>query len=549
MENKTNLSSNSKSPTKNTLVDGLSVRSILIGLLGGAFISASSIYVALKMGALPWPIVFASILSFTLLKLMGNTNLSEVNVAHTTMSAGAMVAGGIAFTIPGIWILNPETSISWIQVVVATLIGVAIGLVCSYLLRPRFIDEQVLPYPMGQASAQTLIASDAGGKDLSVLGGSLGFAAIYTFLRDKLALIPPVFFGNASILGVPLAVYASPMMMSVGYLLGGLAALGLIVGALVGFLGIASLAVSSGVFTADHATFVRSSLGIGLMLGSGLGVIITSAIRLVKSSSQSSKNSKGIALDKKGAAIILIIALIAVASATACLHINLLASIVLIALCAVAVIMALQSVGETSIDPMEVFAVIMVMILRVIWDIQVPEAFFLTCVVAVAAGLAGDTMSDFKAGRIIGTTPKSQFIGEIFGALFGAAIAIGVLYLLVKGYGTNIFGADKEFVAVQASVVASMIGGSLHLKAMILGLVIGVALHLLKVPAITLGLGVYLPLHLTLAALVGALIKVVLNKFAPKFEERYGVIVASGLLGGEAIVGVIIALVMMLGAI
>ena len=535
--------------TNKELTNGLSARSILIGLLGGVLISASSIFVALKMGALPWPIVFASVLSFALLKLMGNTNLSEVNVAHTTMSAGAMVAGGVAFTIPGIWILNPQTSVSWIQILLATFLGVAIGLICSYVLRKRFIEENNLPYPMGQAAAQTLLASESGGKDLGVLGGSLGFAAIFTFVRDKLALIPQVLLGNAQVFGVPLAIYASPMMMSVGYLLGGLAAIGLVVGALVGFLGINSIAVSGGIFTPEHANFVRSSLGIGLMLGSGLGVIVASAVKLVKSLGTRTKSKNQQKLASKSNMLLLIFALVCIAIVTIALQINLLASTLLIILTAVAVIMALQSVGETAIDPMEVFAVIMIMILRVLWNIQAPEAFFLTCIIAVAAGLAGDTMSDFKAGHIIGTTPKSQFIGEVFGSVLGALIAVLVLYFLVKGYGTASFGQDKEFIAVQASVVASMIGGNLHVLALLIGLAIGLALHLFKVPAITVGLGVYLPLHLSLAALIGALVKLVASKLAPQAEERYGVIIASGLLGGEAIVGVLIAFSLMIGAI
>ena len=73
----------------------LTLRGVVIGVLGCVIITASSAYTALKMGALPWPIVFAAVISLFFLKLMGNASLNEANVTHTIMSAGAMVAGGL----------------------------------------------------------------------------------------------------------------------------------------------------------------------------------------------------------------------------------------------------------------------------------------------------------------------------------------------------------------------------------------------------------------------------------------------------------------------
>ena len=87
----------------------LTLRGVVIGVLGCVIITASSAYTALKMGALPWPIVFAAVISLFFLKLMGNASLNEANVTHTIMSAGAMVAGGLAFTIPGAWMLGYAT--------------------------------------------------------------------------------------------------------------------------------------------------------------------------------------------------------------------------------------------------------------------------------------------------------------------------------------------------------------------------------------------------------------------------------------------------------
>ena len=90
----------------------LTIRGMVIGVIGSVVITCSSMYIALKLSSLPWPIMFVALFSMLALKALGSTNLNEINVTHTAMSAGAMVAGGLAFTIPGIWILNPEAEVS-----------------------------------------------------------------------------------------------------------------------------------------------------------------------------------------------------------------------------------------------------------------------------------------------------------------------------------------------------------------------------------------------------------------------------------------------------
>ena len=85
----------------------LTARGMIIGGAGAVIITMSSMFIALKLSSLPWPIMFVALVSMFALKACGNTNLNEINVTHTAMSAGAMVAGGLAFTVPGIWMLDP----------------------------------------------------------------------------------------------------------------------------------------------------------------------------------------------------------------------------------------------------------------------------------------------------------------------------------------------------------------------------------------------------------------------------------------------------------
>ena len=90
----------------------LTVRGMVIGVIGAVVLTMSSMYVALKLGALPWPIIFVALVSMFFLKLLGKSNINEINVTHTAMSAGAMTAGGLAFTLPGIFMLNPDADIN-----------------------------------------------------------------------------------------------------------------------------------------------------------------------------------------------------------------------------------------------------------------------------------------------------------------------------------------------------------------------------------------------------------------------------------------------------
>ena len=96
----------------------LTPRGLLTGILGLIIITTSSMYVALRMGALPWPTIFVTVLSMSVLGRAKGSTLQEINVTHTMMSAGAMVAGGIAFTIPGLWIIKPDADVPVFSIIV-----------------------------------------------------------------------------------------------------------------------------------------------------------------------------------------------------------------------------------------------------------------------------------------------------------------------------------------------------------------------------------------------------------------------------------------------
>lgn len=551
----------------------LTLRGILIGCVGCAIITAASVYTALKMGALPWPIVFAAIISLFFLKALGHgkASLNEANVTHTVMSAGAMVAGGLAFTIPGAWMLGHADEAGWLEMLLVALSGVVLGLVCTALLRRHFIEDAELEYPIGEAAAQTLIAGDAGGSTGAKLFGAMGLAGVYTALRDGAGVVPAMFFGNVAIPGVSFGIYNSPMLLAVGFLVGTGAVAVWFAGALLANFGIVSGGSAAGLWDVASAQGIASNLGMGVMMGAGVGVIckniLPKAARTLRGArtarrggaSANADADAGVPRRRLRVSAGLAACAVATVALVACFGLNLgpAPSVIVVLLAFVATAMSAQSVGQTGIDPMEIFGLIVLLAVAAVSDVPQVQLFFVAGIVAVACGLAGDVMNDFHAGHVLGTSPKAQWIGQAIGAVVGALVSVAVMAVLVGAYGPEAFGPQASFVSAQASVVATMVSGIPSVPAFALGLAAGFALYLAGFPAMMLGLGIYLPFYMSLTAFLGALAKVAYDavckrrraKLAPeeraareKAQAETSLVVSSGLLGGESVVGVLVAL-------
>lgn len=571
----------------------LSAAGIVIGCIGCVVITASSVYTALKMGALPWPTIFTSITALVLLRAAGRTSLNEANITQVIMSAGSMVAGGIAFTVPGIWILGLGVEVSWWEMLAVALGGTLLGLVCTALIRRRFVDESDLEYPIGTAAAETLLASKAGGRTGRVLFGSMAFAGAWCVARDVLGWIPSL-VAALPIPGVSFGIQASPMRLSVGFLVGGRSVAWWMVGAVLAAFGITVGGTAVGLWDLSTAQGIVSSLGMGLMMGSGFGVVLKDIVlplfsRTARPGSPAlgqscshggatgASGSCGTRAGEPGRACQsqtvddalnsttrpslkkpglrpLLVLFVASAALICCFALRLspvvTAAIVLLSF--VTAIMSAQSVGQSGIDPMEIFGLIVLLFVAAFSRTTQVQLFFVAGIIAVACGLAGDVMSDFKTGQIIGTDPRTLWIGQVIGALLGAIVAVAVMLALVAAYGTDAFGADAEFIAAQANVVATMVAGIPSVPSFVLGLVGGTLLYCVGIPAMMLGLGVYLPFYMSLTTGVGALARVAFDRVrkarvardgeaAAKELDEAGAVVASGVLGGESIVGVIIA--------
>lgn len=550
------------------LKNQLTVRGIIIGVLGCVVITAASAYTALKMGMLPWPIVFAALISLVFLRVFGSRSLNEANVTHTVMSAGAMVAGGLAFTIPGIWILGIGDVSFWEMLLIA-LAGVICGLIASACLRKQFIVEQSLEFPIGRAAAETLRAGDAGGSLGIKLFAAMGFSGIWTVLRDVVGIIPAMILNTLPIPGITFGIYMSPMMLSVGFLVSMAAIVALMAGAVVQLVLVGGLS-AAGLVDVSVASAMNSSLGMGVMMGCGIAVVckdvIPKGVRALKEAWQRSKAaseasesaSEKTAVEKQQRRAGTLGLLGAVLAFILCKVVGLgvLPCIVVVLLSFVTVAMSAQSVGQTGIDPMEIFGLIVLLVVAALGTTPQIQLFFVAAIIAVACGLGGDVMNDFKAGAILGTSSRAQVIGQTIGGIIGAVVAAVALFALVGAYGPEAFGVGKEFVAAQANVVATLVSGIPNVPAFFAGLIIGFVIYVIGGPSMMIGLGIYLPVYMTFTTFLGCVVKILIERFLkarrakkpqdpsydPLVDQQNGLVIASGMLGGESIVGVCIAI-------
>jgi putative OPT family oligopeptide transporter len=190
-------------------------------------------------------------------------------------------------------------------------------------------------------------------------------------------------------------------------------------------------------------------------------------------------------------------------------------------------------------------------------------ALFVTAIVFACATISNDNLQDLKTGQLVGASPMRQQIALIVGVGAGAAVIPSILNLLAKAYGfagapnLNVI-AQNPLPAPQATLISALaqgvIGGSLNWTMIGIGALIGVALIVLdavlkvmkkwSLPPLAVGIGIYLPMSATFAVVVGSIVGHWFNGRAarspsPARTERLGTLVASGMIVGESLFGVL----------
>ncbi len=193
---------------------------------------------------------------------------------------------------------------------------------------------------------------------------------------------------------------------------------------------------------------------------------------------------------------------------------------------------------------------------------MVAYALFATGIVFGIATIANDNLQDLKTGQLVGATPWRQQVALVFGVLFGALIIPPVLSLLNTAYGfSGTPGSGSNALAApQAALISALaegvLGGQLNLRMIGYGALFGavtIAVDALlgrsgklRLPPLAIGLGIYLPMGATLPVVIGAVTGHLYDKWAdrsarPEFARRTGVLMATGMIVGESLFGVLYA--------
>jgi putative OPT family oligopeptide transporter len=190
-------------------------------------------------------------------------------------------------------------------------------------------------------------------------------------------------------------------------------------------------------------------------------------------------------------------------------------------------------------------------------------ALFVTAIVFACATISNDNLQDLKTGQLVGATPWKQQVALIIGVIFGSLVIGPVLDLLntafgfqgTPGAGPNALAAPQA--ALISSLASGVLGGDINWNLIFYGALIGVAVIIIdevlrktsdkyRLPPLAVGMGVYLPMALTLLIPVGAAIGHVYERWAkgtrnPEFAQRMGVLGATGFIVGESLFGVAFA--------
>ena len=214
------------------------------------------------------------------------------------------------------------------------------------------------------------------------------------------------------------------------------------------------------------------------------------------------------------------------------------------------------------------FASLLVLAVTATPDTQtalVAFALFVTAIVFACATISNDNLQDLKTGQLVGASPMRQQIALIVGVAAGASVIPFVLNLLATAYGfagaANVgVVAPNPLPAPQATLISALaqgvIGGNLEWKMIGIGVLVGIgliildlvlgAMNKLRIPPLAVGIGIYLPMSATFAVVVGAVISYWYDRRIrklpnPERADRLGTLVASGLIVGESLWGVVLA--------
>ncbi len=575
----------------------LTVKAIILGIILAMVLAGANAYLGLFAGMTVSASIPAAVISMGLLRLFRNSNILENNIVQTAASAGESVAAGAIFTLPALILLGYWEVFEYWWVCAIAGIGGLLGVLFTIPLRQSLIVEQGLPFPEGTATAEVLKVGDNPTRGLKFLALAGLIGALLKFATSGLKLWPGT-AQTGTIIGGNTVVYAgtslSPALISVGYIVG------LNVASLVFAGGLISWAIAIPVYStffmapvepgingAELAYTLWSTkiryLGVGAMLVGGIWALVSirgSVLSGIRSGLRQYRKSTATEIAHTAhdapmhyvlmGVMILVLPMFALYQYIVDdLSVGLALTIIMLVagflFSAVGGYMA-GLVGSSN-NPVSgiTIATILGTSLLLLWltgatDEAAAAAIMLGAVVCCAAAIAGDNMQDLKAGYLLGATPWKQQLMQGVGVISAVLVMAPVLNLLLTAYGIGpaTDAHPNSLAAPQATLMASVaqgvLGGGLPWRLIGIGAGIGLVVigldELLRrrkagfrMPVLAVAVGIYLPLELAVPIFLGGLIAWLANRRNLSGGQNVrGILVAAGLITGEALVGIFIAI-------
>jgi len=559
----------------------LTLTALVLGMVLAVVFGAANAYLGLRVGLTVSASVPAAVVSMAVLRfVLRRDSILENNMVQTIGSAGESLAAGAIFTIPALYLWAEERPADFAapELLSVTLIALAGGLLGVLLMvplrRPLIVEDKSLTYPEGLACADVLKAGEAGAKHARNVFMGLGVAAAIKTVTGGFKWIPESFLWPVRAVRGAVGLDISPALLGVGYIVGPRVSALLFGGAMFGWMVLipvlaATVPEAQSMWDAGNVKAIWK--GYVRYVGAG-AIAMGGFISLVRSMPifvRAFRRPQGGAAGGEGAdaagrdlpmkivvgCIVCVVAFIWLVPAVPVS----LPGALLIALFGfffATVSARMVGIVGSSNNPVSGMTiatlVVATLVLRetgTVGAAGMVAAIAIGSVVCIVAAIAGDTAQDLKTGRILGATPWKQQVGEIVGVGASALAIGGTLVLLHRAWG---FGSDA-ISAPQATlmkvIVEGIMDGGLPWIPIAGGVLLAVVLAVLRIQVMPVAIGMYLPVGLGVTMFFGGLVRWFVDRRhggAAAGGEDPGTLLSAGLIAGEGLCGIILALLTLL---
>jgi uncharacterized oligopeptide transporter (OPT) family protein len=575
-------------------VPQLTFRAVFMGACLGGFMSLSNLYVGLKTGWGLGVAITACILSFAIFQTLQTlfpkwfpteVSILENNCMQSTASSAGLSTGGTMVSAISAYLMITGHHIPWLTLGAWTFFLASLGVFMAIPMKRQMINVEQLRFPSGIAAAETLKSLHSHGEEASQKARSLGISGLIggliAWFRDagKPFALPGFLEFPGTQLGIPLAKWTlsfemSSIMIAAGAIMGWKIAWSLLLGGVLNYVWITPWVTQIG---GIDATQISYRTLVGWSTWAGASILVSSELFHFAFQWKSLRRSFGNlrSVWKKSPVVQDHLSEIEVPaswfiagsalSGTGCIAILYFAfgtsvgmGLLAIALTYFLSIVACRATGESDITPIGAMGKITQLTFGILAPAKIATNLMTACLTAGAACASADLLTDLKSGYLLGANPRKQFIAQYLGIFAGVLVVVPAFYMLVPDasvLGTTRWPAPSAQLWAAVAKLLSNGFHSLHPTAragMFIGAGIGILLPLLEklfpkasrfIPSTTgLGLAMVIPFFNSLSMFIGALIGLVLEKKSPKLAEKYIIPVSSGIIAGESLVGVVVAL-------